>query len=240
LPLLMKKQSESSLEYQYALTIRIDSDGFSLFVSSIQSDSILTTKRIDCNFSNQSFETVLDIIDSETRLNCHQIRIIVESNQYVIIPMDFFKLEDVADLLFLEHKISKTDSILFNRISEFCFVNIFAMPGIIHEALTQLFPEAEIEHHISELITDNVKPNTENCAYCRARNKMLDIVAVKNSRIHLINSFQYDTNEDFLYFVLNVYEKLTLEVSKTPLFIYNIEQKADLKSLLEKYIVIGD
>ena len=106
--------------------------------------------------------------------------------------------------------------------------------------MVQLFPEAEIEHHISELLTDNVKLNTENCIYCRARNKMLDIVAVKNSRIHLINSFQYDTNEDFLYFVLNVYEKLALEVTKTPLFVYNIEQKTDLKSLLEKYIVIGD
>jgi len=69
---------------------------------------------------------------------------------------------------------------------------------------------------------------------------MLDIVAVKNSKIYLINSLQYDTNEDFLYFVLNVYEKLALEVTKTPLFVYNIEQKTDLKSLLEKYIVIGD
>jgi hypothetical protein len=236
----MNKQSEYNPEYQYTLTIRMDSDGFSLFVSSNQSGSPLTSKRIDCEFSKQTFESILNIIDSETRINHNHIKIIIESNQYVLIPTDFFKLEDVADLLFLEHKISKSDSILFNKIPEFGIVNVFAMPGIILEALTQLFPETEIDHHISELLTDNVKLSTENCAYCRARNKMLDIVAVKNSRINLINSFDYETNEDFLYFVLNVYEKLNLEASKTPLFVYNIEQKTDLKSLLEKYIVIGD
>lgn len=236
----MKKQSDSNPENQYNLTIRFSSEGFSIFVYSDQSNSPLTTKRIDCEFTSHPFESVKDIIDSETRINYQQIRIVIESNNYVIIPVDFFKLEDVADLLFMEHKITKTDSILFNKIPQAGIVNVFAVPGIIHEAIAQLFPDAEIEHHLSQLITDNVNLSNENSSYCTVRSNFFDIVVIKNFKIHLINSFQYETNEDFLYFILNVYEKLRLETSKNPLFVYNIEQKTDLKLLLEKYLIIGN
>ena len=229
---------ENSTANSNNLSIRIDSDGFSLSVFD-QSDSLLTTKRINATLSTLTLPELLKLIDTETQINFKTVRIITESELYVIIPGDLFKVEEAADFLFLEHKPDQTDSILFNKHPESGIVNVFAIPGLIHEALNQLFPNAAIEHHISHLIAENIKSNTGSCVYCLARNKRLDMVVVKESKLQLINSFTYQTPEDFAYFVLNVYEKLTLDMHKCPISILNAAEKPELGKILEKYLTVN-
>lgn len=222
----------------YSLSIRIDSDGFSLSVFD-KSDALLTSKRVDAGLSVLTPEQIVDLINTETQLNFKNIKVIIESDTYVIIPLDLFNIEEAADYLFLEHKPTKTDSILFNKVPECGIVNVFAIPGKIHDALNHLFPDAEIEHHLSHFISEDVKFKNENCVYCWARNKKLDVVALKAGKLQLINSFFYQTPEDFLYFTLKVYEKLSIDMHKSPLFLFNAEKKSEIKSLLEKYLTVN-
>ena len=229
---------ENNTANTYNLSIRFDPDGFSLSVSD-QSDSLLTTKRINASLPTLSLPELLNLIGTETQLNLNKVRIINESELYVIIPLDFFKIEEAADFLFLEHKPAQTDSILFNKIPESGIVNVFAIPGKIHEALNQLFPNAVIEHHISHFIVDNIKSMSGSCVYCQARNKRLDLVVIKESKLQLTNSFSYQTPEDFTYFVLNVYEKLGLDMHKCPVLLSNAAEKPELAKMLEKYLISG-
>ncbi len=229
---------ENSTANSYNLSIRIDSDGFSLSVFD-QSDSLLTTKRINSALFTLTLPELLKLIDTETQINFNKVRIVTESELYVIIPVDLFNVEEAADFLFLEHKPAQTDSILFNKHPESGIVNVFAIPGLIHEALNQLFPNAAIEHHISHLIAENIKSNTGSCVYCLARNKRLDMVVVKESKLQLINSFSYQTTEDFAYFVLNVYEKLALDMHKCPVCLLNATDKPELGKILEKYLTVN-
>jgi Protein of unknown function (DUF3822) len=230
---------EKSTANSYQLSIRIDSDGFSLSVFD-QSDSLLSTKRINVTLHTLSLPEFLTLINSETQLNFNKARIILESDSYVIIPLALFKVEEAADFLFLEHKSAQTDSILFNKIPELGIVNIFAVPGIVHEALSQLFPNTAIEQHISYFITENIKSKSEHTVYCWTRNKRLDIIVFKDAKLHLINSFTYQTSEDFAYFVLNVYDKLELDMHKYPLILLNDREKPELREILEKYLTVNN
>ena len=230
---------EKSTANSYQLSIRIDSDGFSLSVFD-QSDSLLSTKRINVTLHTLSLPEFLTLINSETQLNFNKARIILESDSYVIIPLALFKVEEAADFLFLEHKPAQTDSILFNKIPELGIVNIFAVPGIVHEALSQLFPNTAIEQHISYFITENIKSKSEHTVYCWTRNKRLDIIVFKDAKLHLINSFTYQTSEDFAYFVLNVYDKLELDMHKYPLILLNDGEKPELREILEKYLTVNN
>ena len=228
---------ENSTANSNNLSIRIDSDGFSLSVFD-QSDSLLTSKRISAPMFTASLSNLLRLIDTETQLNFNKVRIVTESELYVIIPVDLFNVEEAVDLLFLEHKPAQTDSILFNKHPESGIVNVFAIPGVIHEALNQLFPTAVIEHHISNLITENIKSMSGSCVYCFARNKRLDMVVVNKGKLLLINSFSYQTTDDFAYFVLNVYEKLKLDMHICPVCLLNAEEKPELVKILEKYLTV--
>jgi hypothetical protein len=234
----MKKKKETSQNVTNSLTIQIDPDGFSLSVFE-KPDTLLTTKRVDSELSKLPFTEIVNLIQSEIQINYNQVKIVTESDQYVIIPLDIFRIEEATDFLFFEHKPAKTDSILFNKIPGQNMATVFAISGRIHEALNQLFPDTEIEHHVSRFITDKVKAQSGSCVYCWSRNKRLDIVAVKDGKFNLINSFSYQTPEDFLYFTLNVYEKLSLDSHKCPLHLFNTDQKPEIKPLLEKYITIN-
>ncbi len=230
---------EKSTANSYELSIRIDSDGFSLSVFD-QSNSLLSTKRIVETLHTLSLPELMTLINSETQLNFNKARIIFESESYVIIPLALFKVEEAADFLLLEHKPNQTDSILFNKIPELGIVNIFSVPGIVHEAMSQLFPNTAIEQHISYFITENIKSKTEHSVYCWTRNKRLDIMVFKEAKLQLINSFTYQTSEDFAYFVLNVYDKLELDMHKCPLILLNAREKPELREILEKYLKVNN
>lgn len=231
----MTATKESTQKDTYSLAIRIDSDGFSLLVLD-KTDSLLTTKRVDSSLFELPFTEILSLIQSEVQFNYNHVKITIESDQYVIIPLDIFRIEEAADFLFLEHKPAMTDSILFNKIQEQNIATVFTIPGKIHEALNLLFPDIEIEHHLRKFIADKIK--SESGVYCWSRNKKLDIVVMKDGKLQLINSFSYQTPEDFLYYLLNVYEKLSLDRFKFPLHLFNIKQKPEIKSLLEKYLTV--
>ena len=233
----MKKKKELTLNIPYSLTVRIDSDGFSLSVFD-KPNNLLTTTRVDKELSNLPYMEILSLIDSEIQINYSQLTIVIESDQYVIIPLDIFKIEEAADFLFLEHKPAKTDSILFNKIPQQSIVNVYTIPGKIHEALNQLFPDTEIEHHISQFITNDISVKNENCIYCWSRKNKLDIIAFRSGKLQLINSFSYKTPEDFLYYTLNVYEKLSLDSNKCPLHLFNSKLNSEIKLLLENYFTV--
>ena len=233
----MERTSTLTSNSSFSLSLQIDSDGFTLSVFD-KSDSFLTSKRVDARLSDLSLDEVISMIKAETQLNFKNINISIESNTYVIIPMDLFRMDEAADFLFLEHKPSKTDSILFNKIPEFGIVDVFTIPGKIHEAISQLFPMAEISHHLSQFISEKVNCKIENCIYCFPGNKKVDIVVIKNSKLLLVNSFSYQTPEDFLYFTLNVYEKLSLDIHKVPVYLFNPLKKFELEKLLAKYITV--
>ena len=117
-------------------------------------------------------------------------------------------------------------------------VNVFAVPGIVLEAFNQLLPNTPIEHHISQIITENVKSNSDNCVYCSVRKKKFDVVVTNDGKLQLINSFTFETTEDLVYYLLNIYEKLGLNTEKCPVYLLNVDENPDRKKMLEKYLIV--
>lgn len=221
----------------YRLYLRMASDGFSLSVFD-QANTLLSAKKVSAALYSLSLEELITLIETETTLNYQHIYIIVESELYTIIPDAIFRIDEATDFLQLEHKPTKTDSILFNKIPSMGIVNVFAIPGTLHNALTHLFPGEVIEHQISWFIADKVKIRNESCVYAWVRNKTFDVVAVKDGNLQLINSFSYLTPEDFSYFTLNIFDKLSLDIQECPVYLFNAGNKPELAKTLEKYALV--
>ena len=217
------------------LVLQMDAEGFSLSVFD-KSNQFLSGKRVDSDIFRLNAEELYNLLKAETDLNVGKIDVVVESYQYCIIPADIFRLEDATDFLLFEHKPAPTDSILYNKIPEFGIVTVFGIPETVLDALNQLFPNSAIEHHLSRFISENVSMQNENCLFCHAGNKKLDAVAIKNGKLALINSFGYKTPEDFLYFVMNLYDKLSLNQQKHPVYLLNSIKNQNVEKLLKTYL----
>jgi hypothetical protein len=69
------------------------------------------------------------------------------------------------------------------------------------------------------------------------RSSFIDLIATQNKRLLLFNTFPYKTPEDYIYYLLFVYEKLELNPETVNLVLKgNIDRNSDLYKISNKYI----
>lgn len=229
---------EKTAENSYILSIRINSDGFSLLIND-ESGLLLSTQHISTVLFNLSVEEIVRTISVETPYYYKKVNLICESDKYIFIPTPLFKKEEAMSFLYFQHKKEKHERIMYNYISDWNTVNVFAVPLPLEQALARLFPESIIEHQLSWLLKNKIKPQLSNSLYIWVRPKMLDVIALKNGKLQLLNSFSYQTPEDFSYHALDIIEQLSLDIEKCDVNLYNSEKKPELTRILEKYVKVN-
>lgn len=228
---------ENTTANSYNLSIRISSDGFSLLVTD-GSGLQLSTKKVTASVFSLSAEEITNIIEKETQLNFHHIRIICETDIYIFVPMPLFRTGEAVHFLNFQHKAKKNERVIYNTIPTWNTVNVFSIPGSLLQALTDLFPGQAIEHHMSSFLSDKIKPQQENSLSIWARQQMADLIIIKEGKLQLLNSFSYQTAEDFCFHALNAMEQLSLDTNKHKVFLYNATKKPELEKVLENYVTI--
>ena len=234
----MEPYTDSTISNQYSLSIRISSDGFSLSVVD-GSDSLISTKIIPTILTSLSAEQITTLINKETQINYRNIHLIYESDIYTFVPAPVFRSNEAADYLnFQQNKTTKNDIVLYNYLPVWDTVNVFAIPKAIQAALSQLFPNTIIEQHVSYFLATKVKTQHENALFIWTRPKTLDIIAFKNGKLYLLNSYLYLTADDFTYHTLNIIDKLSIDTDKCKVGLFNAEKKPELKKILEEYLEV--
>ena len=231
----MEQPIDSTMIKQYFLTIRLSSDGFNVSVFD-ESSMLLSSKKVSNSLFSLSTDDIVRIMTPETQLNYRTVRLICESDTYTFVPAPFFKIDEAADMLHFQFKPVKTDQIILNRIPKWDTVNVFSIPKTVHQALTRLFPNAIIEHHLSYFLSECVKLPGENSIYVQVRSNMMDVVVISSGMIQLINSYNFNTPEDFTYYTLNLFDKLDLDTENCRVVLFNSDKKPELQKMLEKYL----
>jgi len=233
----MERPTGSTILKQYLLSIRLSADGFNLSVFD-ESSVLLSSKKVTKSLYALSADEIINIMTPETLLNFRTVRLICESDTYTFIPAPIFKMDEAADLLHFQFKPVKTDQIILNRIPKWDTVNVFSIPKTVHYALTHLFPEAIIEHHLSYFLSECVKPLAESCVYIEVRGNIMDVVVISKGTIQLINSYNFNTPEDFTYYTLNLFDKLPLDTENCKVVLFNGEKTTELQKMLELYLEV--
>jgi len=228
---------ENSSENLNYLSIRINSDGFSLSVSE-ESGLLISTKTVSAQLFSLRAEEIVSILKPETELNCGKINIICETDHYIFVPTPFFKPEEAPHFVALQNKLAKNERVLYNVIPMWDTVNIFTIPAALLQALVQLFPEQSIEHHMSSFLNTVKQSRQDESIHVWARAKMVDIILLKAGKLQLINSYSYQTPEDFTYHTLNVAEQLAIDTEKCPLYLWNAEKQPEAGKLLNNYLTV--
>ncbi len=235
---IMELDTDSAINNQYGLSIRFNSDGFSLSIVD-ESKILLSTKSVSATIASLSSDDIITLVNKEININYSAVNLIYESDNYLFIPAPIFRSHEASDYLNLQQKIAKNEIALYNSLPIWDTVNVFTIPKALPTALNQLFPNTIIEHHISYFLTDKIKTQHENLLFIWTRPKMMDIVVFKNSRLQLLNSYAYQTAEDFTYHTLNVIDQLSVNAEKCKVKLFNAEKKPELKKTLEIYLAVN-
>lgn len=223
---------------EHNLKIRISNKRVSYV---LENENVSTVLRQDINFSTEhEYDgTLLTRVfnQPELRLKNENVSVLYEYGDYQLVPSELYREEYQHDFFEiyqgeLEKKVLETA-----LLPKWGIHFMYALPEAATLFMRQLYPDATHEHHVFQLLKKQVDKSSEKM-YVNVREEVLDIVVVQDKALQLVNSFSLKSIEDAIYFILNIFEQLELDVATFPMvliFADNIND--DLVDILKKYVV---
>jgi len=154
--------------------------------------------------------------------NFKKVVLVYSFSESVLIPFPLYDSEQNAEVLNLVHgDMNATDSLLTDVITEESMYNSFRVPAALYHILQRQFPKAVSQHQYSVLLRQKL-PDRNQLSIIFYTGKMV-VSVVKDGKHQLINSFNYRTEQEVTYILLNICNQFDIE---------NID--VEISGLLEK------
>jgi len=170
----------------------------------------------------------------------NSVTIVHQNELSSLVPKKLYSETHKADFLKFNSKILRTDFITQDDIIINESVNVYIPYVNINNYIFETFGEF-IYKHSSTILVDtilqkkNVGDQTE--VFININAKSIEVLVVKNNNLQLFNSFEYNNKEDFIYYVLFVFEQLKLDVETTPVNLSGqIDENDALFNIIYTYV----
>ncbi|MGB6269593.1 MAG: DUF3822 family protein, partial [Olleya sp.] len=166
---------------------------------------------------------------------------VIHSNDWsTLVPKPLFKEDVLADYLKFNTKILKTDFITFDDISQNDSVNVYVPFTNVNNYIFDQFGGFTYKHFstilIEQLLTFEKHSSTSK-VYVNISEINFEIIAFNTGVLLLYNTFEYQTKEDFIYYLLFTLEQLQLNPETIDLvFLGAIDEANELYKITYKYL----
>ena len=231
----------SKYKDNYILAIQYSLDGLSFVIFYTEEQKFICLKHYHFSEKNVTLESLLLEIQEreEWKLDDFKsVKILIDNNLNTFVPKDYYQKEAEKDYLsMLNIKVEssvKSDS-LTNDI-----INIYPAPSDIDNIL-KTNDKITIAHTSSVIIESLVKEFSERIqgmrAFVNVKNNSYELTIINDTTLIFHNYFNFNTKEDFLYFILFTFEQLKIDNESIPLYFMGlIEEKSVLVELSSRYI----
>ena len=222
----------------YIMTIQYSLDGLSFVVFDTAENKFIALKHYHTTEKNISLETLLlELQEKESLIfdEFKNVNILIDNNNNTFVPKDYFQeetKEDYLSLLNIKHSNVLTDDIVEHNI-----VNVYSYD----DKLNFLNNNIKVYHSSSILIKKLLKEfsgrNPETRAFVNVKNNSYELIIINNDKLVFHNYFNFNTKEDFLYFILFTFDQLNIDNESIPLYFLGfIEEKSPVVELCSRYI----
>lgn len=226
------------------LSIQINLNGLSFCILNRTSNTIEHLYDITFDKKCTPFE-VLKHLDIALENNEYfdytfkSVQIIYQNELFSLVPKSLFNENHLADYLKFNTKILKTDFISFDEIIVNDSVCVYVPLVNINNYIFEKFGAFEYKHIATVLISEVLQKPTlkDKQLFINVSENSFEIIATNNSSLELYNSFEYQTKEDFIYYILFTMEQLKYDPETAILKLSGVISKDDsLYAILYKYI----
>ena len=227
------------------LSIQFNLDGFSFCI-------INNTTKETSYFSEYIFkekqltpENLLKKIEEIFKTDIHlqkdflSVLVIHQNNLFSLVPDPYFSEDILSEYLNFNIKTLATDFIAYDDIESINAKNVYVPYVNINNYLFQNFGAFEYKHHLTVLIEKLISANNtaDKKVFVNVSKENYDIVVLENKQLQFSNSFNFQTKEDFIYYILFTFEQLKLDVEKIAVFFTgNIEPESEIYKITYQYI----
>ncbi len=195
-----------------------------------------TKEGLAINFMEQVFEqdTTLSSLVAE------KIIFAVHTNCSAIVPSPLFSKDQAKDILSLTCQLQNDSRVYDDRIKLADAHHIYAVPENFLKEVGTHFKELSLFNANTAFIESQLmlnKHHEEAIVAVNVRSGSFDLVITQGSELLFSNIFNYETSEDFIYYLLFTLEQLELNPDITEVRFYgDIDKLSSAWMVSKKYI----
>ena len=231
----------SKYKDNYILTIQHSLDGLSFVIFDTEEQKFLSLKHYHFNENNIPLSILINELQEREQWNINDfksVKIIIDNNFNTFVPKDFYQKELESDYLSMLNIKSETQT-MSDLISNDIY-NIYpVMPDI--DNVLKMSDKIKIYHASSIKVDSLIKEFSERIqgtrAFVNVKNNSYELTIINDTKLIFHNYFNFNTKEDFLYFILFTFEQLKIDNETIPLYFMGlIEEKSVIVELCSRYI----
>lgn len=168
-------------------------------------------------------------------------RLYIETRKSTLVPQSLAGAGSDREVLGFNHPLSDDEEVLSDTVASAGIVNLFALPGEAVGKLSRITGCKTIHCGSSvllELLLGQFKNlKLDDKLFVHVRPRWFELVYLRDKKLRFFNSFEYQTREDFAYFLLFVMDQLGLSPETTEVVLLGeIEKESEIFRIVYRYV----
>jgi len=228
------------------LSIQINLDGFSFCIYNLTSKQPIKFQRFEFNNRATTPEQLLNYIktiyqnNDVLSMSYEKVNVIHQNELATLVPNAFFDQKNLKNYIKKSVKVLDIDFLSFDTLASvdatsvyIPFVNVNNFIFSIHGSFTYFHSFSIL---IEKLQKEDLK-NDKDKIFIHVNNTSFEILVFKNNTLQAINSFEIETSEDFIYYILFTAEQFDLNTETLDLMLLgDINKESERYAILYRYI----
>lgn len=230
----------------FNLTIQLSLDGFSFVIYSPEKQRYLGVEAYQFLSVEDDIRlaAALDQVIMQNQWIAYpfqSVTVLMDHTHSTLVPSPLYEEKEKGSFLAFNQLYKDNSRIVADHLVNAGAFNVYYLSNPLVEKIKDLWANARIVHFSSALIESLLiqhknKP-TDDVMFVNVRNKVFDIVVIRNEKLFFYNNFRYQTREDFIYFLLFTMEQLRLNPETVQVKMMGMVYKnADIYEIAWKYI----
>jgi len=157
--------------------------------------------------------------------------IVVHRNKlFCLVPKALFNEADMSNYLKFNTKILADDYLAHDELDSNDMVNVYIPFANINNYIYELFGSFTYKHSGSVMISALLSANQnskEAICYVHVSYKQIEVTVIAEKKLVFYNIFDFNSKEDFVYYILFTYEQLQLNTDTTHLKLFGDIEEDD-------------
>lgn len=156
-----------------------------------------------------------------------------------LLPSPLFEKENLKQYFEFNQVLNDLDELHANHIKSLDAYLIFSIHHEIANVFIRHYPRLKFFNQATPFIeySLNLQEDGSDSAYLNIHKDFFDIVILRNRSLILHNTFKFRNEQDFVYFIMNVYDKVSLSPGTCPVYLSGmIEKKSAMTGIIKKFI----
>ena len=157
---------------------------------------------------------------------------------YSLLPLALHAMNKIDEIFAFNQPLLPDEIVQQDSIDGRDIFNIYSIPKVLLKEIKEQYPQAKICHQATVFIAETLKKtDIEKQIFIDVYPDFFYANITQNDKLLFSNAFAYGNIEEFIYFVLNIFDKFDLNQLETKLTISGEINKKDKKiAILKDYI----